>query len=87
MKFGAEAETSDAQDDADDGGWELARHFKLHLHPYELRTKDNLETQSVYFALCPRYLIALILCILSSRSQNFHTRWWLNKFMPIFWDM
>lgn len=46
MMFGAEAVTADAKDDAEDEGWELAQHFKLHLHPYELRTKHNLETQS-----------------------------------------
>lgn len=46
MKFGAEAATADAKDDAEDEDWELAQHFKLHLHPYELRTKHKLETPS-----------------------------------------
>lgn len=43
--MGAEAITSDAKDDAEEEGWELAQYFKLHLHPYELRTQNNLETQ------------------------------------------
>ncbi|CAE6469380.1 unnamed protein product [Rhizoctonia solani] len=40
--FGAEALTHDAQDEAEDAGWELAQHFKLQLHPASLRSKHNI---------------------------------------------
>ncbi|KAF8305224.1 uncharacterized protein EI90DRAFT_3001470 [Cantharellus anzutake] len=40
--FGAEALTAETQDEAEDNGWILARHFKLHLHPQTMKEKHNL---------------------------------------------
>ncbi|CAE6476320.1 unnamed protein product [Rhizoctonia solani] len=33
VSFGAEALLPQAEEDAEDYGWQLAKHFKLHLHP------------------------------------------------------
>lgn len=46
MKFGAEATTEDAKDDAEEEQWELAEHFKLRLHPAELRATHKISTKS-----------------------------------------
>ncbi|CAE6437535.1 unnamed protein product [Rhizoctonia solani] len=43
MSFGAEATSDEMEDNAEDQNWLLAKHFKLHLHPNELRTRDNLH--------------------------------------------
>lgn len=40
--FGAEALTPQAEDDAEDNGWQLAKHFKLHLHPGSMRSQHGL---------------------------------------------
>jgi len=37
--------SEDAKDEAEEEGWRLARHFKLHLHPAELRTSRNIATE------------------------------------------
>ncbi|CAE6460910.1 unnamed protein product [Rhizoctonia solani] len=41
--FGAEASSPRIKAKAEDNGWQLAKHFKLHLHPADLRTEHNLE--------------------------------------------
>ncbi|EUC60684.1 heat shock 70 kDa protein 12A [Rhizoctonia solani AG-3 Rhs1AP] len=40
--FGAEALSRDGRDTAEDRGWFLAKHFKLHLQPKDLQ-KDNIK--------------------------------------------
>ncbi|KAF8319244.1 uncharacterized protein EI90DRAFT_2683104 [Cantharellus anzutake] len=40
--FGAEALSAEMQDEAEDSGWTLAKHFKLHLHPQTMKEKYNL---------------------------------------------
>ncbi|CAE6460917.1 unnamed protein product [Rhizoctonia solani] len=42
VSFGAEVLSPRIQAEADDNGWQLAKHFKLHLHPKDLRTKHKL---------------------------------------------
>jgi len=41
--FGAEARTSEVLDQAEDNGWYLAKHFKLHLHPEAMRSQQRIE--------------------------------------------
>ncbi|KAG8707504.1 hypothetical protein FRC09_001781 [Ceratobasidium sp. 395] len=43
VSFGAEALTHQAEEEAEDHGWQLAKHFKLHLHPADLTAKHGLE--------------------------------------------
>ncbi|KAG9080758.1 hypothetical protein FRC06_006196, partial [Ceratobasidium sp. 370] len=42
VSFGAEALSHEAEADAEDNGWQLAKHFKLHLHPSDLKAKHGL---------------------------------------------
>ena len=42
MAFGAEAYAEDAID-AEERGWQLAKHFKLHLHPDTMRTRNMIS--------------------------------------------
>jgi hypothetical protein len=42
VSFGAEALSHQAEEDAADQGWQLAKHFKLHLHPEDLKAKHGL---------------------------------------------
>jgi hypothetical protein len=42
VSFGAEALSHQAEEDAEDQGWQLAKHFKLHLHPTDLKAKHGL---------------------------------------------
>jgi len=37
--------SEDAKEEAEEDGWRLARHFKLHLHPAELRASHNIATE------------------------------------------
>ncbi|CAE6446619.1 Heat shock 70 kDa protein 12A OS=Homo sapiens GN=HSPA12A PE=1 SV=2 [Rhizoctonia solani AG-1 IB] len=43
VSFGAEALSPQAEDDAEDNGWQLAKHFKLHLHPGSMRNEHGLD--------------------------------------------
>ncbi|KAG8717706.1 hypothetical protein FRC08_006898 [Ceratobasidium sp. 394] len=45
VSFGAEALTPQAEDAAEDHGWQLAKHFKLHLHPADLTIKHSLDLE------------------------------------------
>src|SRR6266849_1044632 len=37
--------SDDAKDEAEEDGWLLARYFRLHLHPAELRTSHSIATE------------------------------------------
>ncbi|KAG8732572.1 hypothetical protein FRC11_012525 [Ceratobasidium sp. 423] len=41
--FGAEALLPQIEEEAEDNGWFLAKHFKLHLHPDDMKTKHDLK--------------------------------------------
>ncbi|KDQ12466.1 hypothetical protein BOTBODRAFT_34434 [Botryobasidium botryosum FD-172 SS1] len=41
--FGAEARSSEVLDQAEDHGWHLAKHFKLHLHPANMRHQHRIK--------------------------------------------
>lgn len=43
VAFGAEATSPQAEEDAEDNDWRLAKHFKLHLHPRDMRARHDLE--------------------------------------------
>ncbi|KAF8593580.1 hypothetical protein BDV93DRAFT_612189 [Ceratobasidium sp. AG-I] len=45
VSFGAEALTPVIVEKSEDEGWQLARHFKLHLHPDAMKQKHNLTVQ------------------------------------------
>ncbi|CAE6493330.1 unnamed protein product [Rhizoctonia solani] len=43
VSFGAEALSPKAEEDAEDNGWQLAKHFKSHLHPESMRNEHGLN--------------------------------------------
>ncbi|KDQ18318.1 hypothetical protein BOTBODRAFT_28735 [Botryobasidium botryosum FD-172 SS1] len=47
--FGAEANTHEVLDEAEDNGWKLARYFKLHLHPASQRNIQQLTLEPLPF--------------------------------------
>ncbi|CAE6366024.1 unnamed protein product [Rhizoctonia solani] len=51
MSFGAEALTSETRDDAEEAEWQLAKHFKLHLHPSTLRSKHKVTLEELPFGV------------------------------------
>ncbi|KAG8762537.1 hypothetical protein FRC11_009011, partial [Ceratobasidium sp. 423] len=48
VSFGAEALTRLVEQQAEDDGWALAQHFKLHLHPNDMKAKHSLKLDSAY---------------------------------------
>ncbi|KAJ1310673.1 hypothetical protein OPQ81_009200 [Rhizoctonia solani] len=49
--FGAEALTLENRDRAEEEGWELAKFFKLHLHPQSMRSQDRLTLYPLPFGV------------------------------------
>lgn len=45
MSIGAHAVTDSALEEAEDFGWHLARHFKLHLHPTTMKSKYDIVVE------------------------------------------
>jgi hypothetical protein len=45
MSFGAEALSHQAEEKAEDHGWKLAKYFKLHLHPDDMKVKHDLRVE------------------------------------------
>ncbi|KAF8593330.1 kinase-like protein [Ceratobasidium sp. AG-I] len=45
MSFGAEALGYQILEQVEDEGWQLARHFKLHLHPNTMKQNHNIKVQ------------------------------------------
>jgi len=47
VSFGAEALSHQAKELAEDNNWQLAKHFKLHLHPDDMKVKHDLKLDSL----------------------------------------
>ncbi|KAF8317320.1 hypothetical protein DL93DRAFT_2076909 [Clavulina sp. PMI_390] len=85
---GAEANTIDAKAEADEKGWQLAKHFKLHLHPEKLREEHkiamddlptNITTERIYADFL-RYLLTHTESFFTTRTANGTSIW--NKLYP-----
>jgi hypothetical protein len=48
VSFGFEALAHQIEDEAENNGWTLAKHFKLHLQPNTMRAKHNSKLNSGY---------------------------------------
>ncbi|CAE6410887.1 unnamed protein product [Rhizoctonia solani] len=51
VSFGAEALTPQAEIAAEDEGWEIAKYFKLHLHPPHLADQHKLKIEPLPFSV------------------------------------
>jgi hypothetical protein len=49
VAFGAEALSPQIEENAEDNGWKLAKHFKLHLHPSDLKAKYDLKLDGMCY--------------------------------------
>ncbi|CUA74409.1 hypothetical protein RSOLAG22IIIB_11207 [Rhizoctonia solani] len=47
VAFGAEAQLDEIKEQAEDNAWFLAKHFKLHLHPDNLKAKHDLRLDAL----------------------------------------
>ncbi|KAL5632499.1 hypothetical protein ACGC1H_005447 [Rhizoctonia solani] len=47
VAFGAEAQLDEVEEQAEDECWSLAKHFKLHLHPDDLKAKHDLKLDAL----------------------------------------
>ncbi|KAH7333023.1 hypothetical protein B0J17DRAFT_677276 [Rhizoctonia solani] len=45
VSFGAEARKTEIEERAEDEQWQLARHFKLHLHPDTMRQRQSIQIE------------------------------------------
>ncbi|QRW20327.1 heat shock protein 70 kDa 12A [Rhizoctonia solani] len=47
VSFGAEALLPHIEEEAEDNNWFLAKHFKLHLHPNDMKTRHDLKLDAL----------------------------------------
>ncbi|KAG8792442.1 hypothetical protein FRC12_006089 [Ceratobasidium sp. 428] len=71
VSFGAEALSHQAQEAAEDNGWQLAKHFKLHLHPPNLKAKHGLTLEVLPADVSLSQIYADFLGYLLQHTQQF----------------
>ncbi|KDQ12467.1 hypothetical protein BOTBODRAFT_176407 [Botryobasidium botryosum FD-172 SS1] len=69
--FGAEARSSEVLDQAEDNGWHLAKHFKLHLHPPAMRTQQRINVDPLPPRVTVDQIYADFLGYLFSQTKRF----------------
>ncbi|CAE7146418.1 unnamed protein product [Rhizoctonia solani] len=70
MSFGAEALTPEIREDAEDNEWQLAKYFKLHLHPSTLRSKHKISMEELPFGVSLKQIYADFLGYLLRCTQE-----------------
>ncbi|KAG8737716.1 hypothetical protein FRC10_007915, partial [Ceratobasidium sp. 414] len=71
VSFGAEALSHQAKESAEDNNWRLAKHFKLHLHPHDMRVKHDLKLDSLPDGVSLRQIYTDFLSYLFKHTQSF----------------
>lgn len=71
VSFGAEALSPQAEEQAEDSGWTLAKHFKLHLHPDDMKAKHNLKMDSLPPGVSLRQIYSDFLGYLLKHTQAY----------------
>ncbi|KAF8594085.1 hypothetical protein BDV93DRAFT_482080 [Ceratobasidium sp. AG-I] len=71
VSFGAEALSHQAEEDAEDNHWKLAKHFKLHLHPSDMKTKHALKLDPLPPGISLRQVYSDFLGYLLKHTQSF----------------
>ena len=61
--FGAEALSARIEDEAEEMGWTLAKHFKLHLHPQTMKEKHNLTIDRTYAIIIRKVELSIKACL------------------------
>ncbi|QRV92559.1 hypothetical protein RhiJN_20577 [Ceratobasidium sp. AG-Ba] len=71
VSFGAEAASPQADEDAEDNNWRLAKHFKLHLHPSDMRARHDLELDPLPEGVSLRKIYADFLGYLFKHTRSY----------------
>ncbi|CAE6430100.1 unnamed protein product [Rhizoctonia solani] len=71
VSFGAEALTHLAEEQAEDNDWVLARHFKLHLHPTDMRVEHGLMLDDLPRGVTLRQIYSDFLGYLLKHTQTY----------------
>ncbi|QRV92570.1 heat shock protein 70 kDa 12A [Ceratobasidium sp. AG-Ba] len=71
VSFGAEALSYKAKEEAEDNSWQLARHFKLHLHPSDMKAKNNLQLDPLPNGVPLRQIYKDFLSYLLQHTRSF----------------
>ncbi|KAJ1303482.1 hypothetical protein OPQ81_011669 [Rhizoctonia solani] len=71
VSFGAEALSPQAEEDAEDYDWQLAKHFKLHLHPASMRNEHGLALDPLPPGIPLRRIYSDFLGYLIRHTQTF----------------
>ncbi|QRV77747.1 heat shock protein 70 kDa 12A [Ceratobasidium sp. AG-Ba] len=71
VSFGAEALSYKAKEDAEDNSWQLAKHFKLHLHPSDMRSRHNLQLDPLPSGVPLRHVYRDFLGYLLKHTRSF----------------
>ncbi|KAG9103545.1 hypothetical protein FRC06_010030 [Ceratobasidium sp. 370] len=71
VSFGAEALSHQAKENAEDNNWQLAKHFKLHLHPNDMKVKHDLKLDPLPDGVSLRQIYTDFLTYLFKHTQSF----------------
>jgi len=71
VSFGAEALQLDTAEKAEEEEWQLARHFKLHLHPEAMKQRHNLKVQPLPTGISLQTIYTDFMVYLMKHTQEF----------------
>ncbi|KDN40994.1 hypothetical protein RSAG8_07700, partial [Rhizoctonia solani AG-8 WAC10335] len=71
VSFGAEALTHQAEEEAEDNGWKIAKYFKLHLHPPHLTAQHGLDLEPLPFSVPLSQIYSDFLGYLLQHTQTY----------------
>ncbi|CAE6415064.1 unnamed protein product [Rhizoctonia solani] len=71
VAFGAEAQLPTIEEQAEDNGWVLAKHFKLHLHPSDMQATHDLKLDDLPPGVTLRQIYSDFLRYLLKHTKTF----------------
>ncbi|KAG9103543.1 hypothetical protein FRC06_010028 [Ceratobasidium sp. 370] len=84
VSFGAEALSHQAEEDAEDQGWQLAKHFKLHLHPGDMKAKHKLKLDGLPAGVPLRRIYSDFMRYLLGHTRSFFQERVVDG--PVIWE-
>jgi hypothetical protein len=82
--FGEEGRTPQVEEEAREHQWELAKYFKLHLHPAELRANHDLKVEPLPFGVTIERVYADFIGYLFRHTESFFKEFTLDG--KTIWD-
>ncbi|KAG9103544.1 hypothetical protein FRC06_010029 [Ceratobasidium sp. 370] len=71
VSFGAEALSHKVKEEAEDNDWQLAKHFKLHLHPDDMKAKHDLKLDALPYGVPLQQIYSDFLGYLLEHTRTF----------------